>query len=86
MKSGFVRSLFLATALSLSIMACQPTVRNKEVLAQEGVSSELAGLRRNMISDVSYNISLSIPAEKDSAVTGKETVSFLSSAKGKNRP
>ena len=83
MKSGFVRSLSLATALSLSIMACQPTVRNKEVLAQEGVSSELAGLRRNMISDVSYNISLSIPAEKDSAVTGKETVSFLSSAKGK---
>lgn len=47
-----------------------------------GVPLDLAKDRKASISDISYNIFLSIPASRDSAVKGRESIFFTSSRRG----
>ena len=52
-------------------------------LSAPGVSLSLAEARRASVSDVSYDIKLSIPEERDSSITGQETITFNSRSRGK---
>lgn len=52
-------------------------------LTAPGVSLKLAEERASSISDLGYEIFLDIPESRDSALSGKETVHFISSRGGK---
>jgi aminopeptidase N len=45
-------------------------------MLEPGVSIELAKYRKKFISDIQYNLFISIPAERDSAVTGRIVIDF----------
>lgn len=83
MTRRFSRPLAVAAILMMSCLSCGTGPKDSVNLNEPGVSSSLAELRRETISDISYRIRLSVPEEKDSAITGKVTVSFHSSRKGK---
>ena len=82
MNHGFLRPLALAAIAVFLSTGCKVGTGSDSSLTESGVSSSLAGMRRERISDVSYKITLSIPTKKDSAITGRETISFLSSSRG----
>lgn len=82
MLSRIIRPLAIAAIVAFLSPGCDLRSGKDPGLVEPGVSASLAALRRATISDVSYKITLSIPSEKDSAITGRETVSFVSSSKG----
>ncbi|MBR0531388.1 MAG: aminopeptidase, partial [Bacteroidales bacterium] len=82
MNHGFLRPLAMAAISVFLSTGCEVGAGSDSSLTEPGVSSSLAGMRRERISDVSYKITLSIPSEKDSAITGRETISFLSTSRG----
>ena len=69
-------------AAALFFFSCERPGKQESSLSEPGVSKVLAEARKATISDVSYRISLSVPEDKDSAITGHETISFISSTKG----
>ena len=77
-----IRPLVLAAIVAFLTPGCDIRSEKYSGLVEPGVSASLADLRRDLISDVSYRITLSVPSEKDSAITGHETVSFHSSSSG----
>lgn len=75
MKRYFIPALLTTLALAT---ACQTHPDNIEKLSdEEGIPYELAQLRKRTISDLRYDITFHIPAERDSAVTGHEVISFM---------
>ena len=69
-------------ATALFFYGCARSGKQAGTLTEPGVSIELAKARKATISDISYHIILSIPENKDSAITGHETIRFVSSSKG----
>ena len=58
--------------------SCQKKATDIERLAaEEGISLELAQLRKRTISDVHYDITFHIPAERDSVISGHEVITFM---------
>ena len=82
MLPRIIRPLAMAAILAFLSHGCGLRGGSDTKLAEPGVSADLASFRRDVISDVTYKITLSIPSSKDSAITGRETVSFNSSSKG----
>ena len=76
-----IRPLVLAAIVAFLTPGCDIRSEKYSALVEPGVSASLADLRRDLISDVSYKITLSVPSEKDSSITGHETVSFHSSSR-----
>ena len=76
-----IRPLVLAAIVAFLTPGCDIRSEKYSALVEPGVSASLADLRRDLISDVSYRITLSVPSEKDSSITGHETVSFHSSSR-----
>ena len=82
---SFSKTIGTAAALVAAAMffyGCDRSGKPGVMLSEPGVSIELAKARKATISDISYHITLSIPERKDSAITGHETISFVSSSKG----
>ena len=46
------------------------------IVLQEGVSQELAQVRKQTLSDISYKLSFDIPQQKDSAIAAMEDITF----------
>ena len=78
----YLRLAAMVIMAALSFPGCKES-RQDGSLYDPGVSISLAETRRSSISDVSYNITLSIPQERDSSITGQETIAFNSSSRGK---
>ena len=76
-----IRPLLLAAIVAFLTPGCDIRSEKYSALVEPGVSASLADLRRDLISDISYRITLSVPSEKDSSITGHETVSFHSSSR-----
>ena len=69
-----LKYLILGTCLLLS--SCQSNEKSN-TLYNEGVSLELAQLRKQEIKDLKYSLSFSIPELKQEAVEGEARISFL---------
>ncbi len=69
-----LKHLILGTCILLS--SCQ-TNEKSNTLYNEGVSLELAQLRKQEIKDLKYSLSFSIPKQKQEAVEGEARISFL---------
>ena len=65
--------LFLVTTLAF-LVACSSY--DKKELYSEGVSEQLATLRKKEIKELAYELFFSIPQERDSAVVGEATLRF----------
>lgn len=52
-------------------MGCSPTIKN-----ETGVSLELASYRKEVISDIVYDLSLNIPSEKEKPILGDLNLTF----------
>ena len=78
--SRLVKSAVTAIVAALLFIGCDGR-RLDDGIREAGVSLALAEARRAAISDVSYEITLSVPEDRDSAITGHETISFISSSK-----
>lgn len=59
------------------ITSCSSTRASSNALPVEtGVSKELADYRKQVLSQIAYNISLQIPQEKQQPIIGSETITF----------
>ncbi len=63
----------------LMLLACAGRERDS-VIYNAGVSQPLAELRRQSISDLRYNLSLSVPQERKRSVTGRVDICFRTDA------
>lgn len=68
--------LYLTIAVSLFLGSCQNQERSNR-LYEEGVSLELAQLRKKEIKDLKYNLSFSIPEKRQEPVEGEMKASFM---------
>ena len=68
--------LYLTIAVSLFLGSCQNLERSNR-LYEEGVSLELAQLRKKEIKDLKYNLSFSIPEKRQEPVEGEMKASFM---------
>ena len=68
--------LYLTIAVSLFLGSCQNQERSNR-LYEEGVSLELAQLRKKEIKDLKYNLSFSIPKKRQEPVEGEMKASFM---------
>ena len=66
---------YLAMAIVLLLSSCQ-TDKKPEKLYEEGVSLELAQLRKKEIKELKYNLHFSIPKRKQKAVEGEANIRF----------
>jgi len=70
---------WLASALLL-LAACQrhavPTTTTAPLPVETGVSQTLAEARKQLLSEVAYALTLTIPAQKASPIAGTEVVTF----------
>ena len=66
---------YLAMAIVLLLSSCQ-TDKKPEKLYEEGVSLELAQLRKKEIKELKYNLHFSIPKRKQEAVEGEANIRF----------
>ena len=70
-------SILLSVAAILLATACtSPASEAARFADEEGVSLQLAQLRHRTISDLRYELTFHIPAEKDSALLGEEILRF----------
>jgi len=60
-------------ALIIILIACQSS---ESVELSKGVSIELAKHRKEQLSDITYNLSFDIPADRSTAINGVITISF----------
>ena len=67
---------YIAIAATLLLSSCQ-THEKKNKLYEEGISLELAQLRKQEIKELKYGLSFSIPKQKQEAVEGEARISFL---------
>ena len=67
---------YIAIAATLLLSSCQ-THEKSNKLDEEGISTELAQLRKQEIKDLKYNLHFSIPERKLEAVEGEARISFL---------
>ena len=67
---------YMSLALCLLFSSCQ-THEKSNKLYEEGISTELAQLRKQEIKDLKYGLSFSIPEQKQEAVEGEARISFL---------
>ena len=67
---------YIAIAATLLLSSCQ-THEKKNKLYEEGISLELAQLRKQEIKELKYGLSFSIPEQKQEAVEGEARISFL---------
>ena len=67
---------YMSLALCLLFSSCQ-THEKPNKLYEEGISTELAQLRKQEIKDLKYGLSFSIPEQKQEAVEGEARISFL---------
>ncbi|MBQ8239646.1 MAG: aminopeptidase [Bacteroides sp.] len=67
---------YIAIAATLLLSSCQ-THEKSNKLYEEGISLELAQLRKQEIKDLKYGLSFSIPEQKQEAVEGEARISFL---------
>lgn len=67
---------YIAIAATLLLSSCQ-THEKSNKLYEEGISTELAQLRKQEIKDLKYNLHFSIPERKQEAVEGEARISFL---------
>ena len=68
--------LYLTIAVSLFLGSCQNQERSNR-LYEEGISLELAQLRKKEIKDLKYNLSFSIPEKRQEPVEGEMKASFM---------
>ena len=66
----------MSLALCLLFSSCQTTEKPNK-LYEEGISLELAQLRKQEIKELKYGLSFSIPKQKQEAVEGEARISFL---------
>ena len=66
---------YLAMAIVLLLSSCQ-TDKKPEKLYEEGVSLELAQLRKKEIKELKYDLHFSIPKRKQEAVEGEANIRF----------
>ena len=66
---------YLALAACLLLGSCQANNKNHK-LYEEGISLELAQLRKQEIKDLKYGLSFSIPEQKQEAVEGEARIQF----------
>jgi len=64
---------FLLILFVAALLGCGGSIKK---MLEPGVSIELAQYRKKFISDLHYHLFMSIPAERDSAVTGMVVVDF----------
>lgn len=70
-------SILLSVAAILLATACtSPASETARFADEEGVSLQLAQLRHRTISDLRYELTFHIPADKDSAILGEEILRF----------
>ena len=67
---------YIAIATTLLLSSCQ-THEKKNKLYEEGISLELAQLRKQEIKELKYGLSFSIPEQKQEAVEGEARIRFL---------
>ena len=67
---------YIAIAATLLLSSCQTTEKSNK-LYEEGISTELAQLRKQEIKELKYGLSFSIPKQKQEAVEGEARISFL---------
>ena len=67
---------YIAIAATLLLSSCQ-THEKKNKLYEEGISLELAQLRKQEIKELKYGLSFSIPKQKQEAMEGEARISFL---------
>ena len=67
---------YMSLALCLLFSSCQTNEKSNK-LYEEGISTELAQLRKQEIKDLKYGLSFSIPEQKQEAVEGEARISFL---------
>ena len=67
---------YIAIAATLLLSSCQ-THEKSNKLYEEGISLELAQLRKQEIKELKYGLSFSIPEQKQEAVEGEARISFL---------
>ena len=66
---------YLAIAITLLLCSCQTNETNHK-LYEEGISLELAQLRKQEIKDLKYGLSFSIPEQKKESVEGEARIQF----------
>ena len=66
---------YLTLVIGLLLGSCQTNEKNHK-LYEEGVSWELAQLRKESMKDLKYNLSFSIPEQKQEAVEGETRIQF----------
>ena len=67
---------YMSLVLCLLLSSCQVD-RKLNTLYEEGISLELAQLRKLEIKDLKYGLSFSIPEQKQESVEGEARISFL---------
>ena len=67
---------YIAIAATLLLSSCQAHEKSNK-LYEEGISLELAQLRKQEIKELKYGLSFSIPEQKQEAVEGEARISFL---------
>lgn len=78
MKRHQFRVLTLAFVAAIAVLvSCATTGDGQTQAVESGVSFALAESRAANISDISYTLSFSIPAERQNAVTGAEELTFM---------
>ena len=66
---------YIAIAATLTLSSCQVNEKNLK-LYEEGISLELAQLRKREIKDLKYDLHFSIPEQKQEAVKGEANIRF----------
>ena len=66
---------YLTLFIGLLLSSCQTNEKN-HTLYEEGISWELAQLRKESMKDLKYNLSFSIPEQKQEAVEGEARIQF----------
>lgn len=69
--------------LALVLISCHTKDEDMTAYLEPGVSKELATFRKDMLLDVYYDLSFSIPEKKDEAVSGRVDVYW---SQGQNLP
>ena len=66
---------YIAIAATLTLSSCQVNEKNLKIY-EEGISLELAQLRKQEIKDLKYDLHFSIPEQKQEAVKGEANIRF----------
>lgn len=72
---SFAAVLTLFILLNLSLVSCSPG-RFTSYVSESGVPEDLAKYRKNVLSNVSYSLQLSIPPLKEDPIAARETIRF----------